>query len=181
MIDPAEQANRESALGDAIEKRLQAIADSGRVGAEMVAVMLPKLRVIATQIGREVVREGNQLTAEARRLVLLGVAAGLPVYVACELAGISRSTWNHNVLHHPGLREALEQARMMSVGDIEATMEGWIATKTPDGLPTMAQVKTAEALLSGRDPRYRRGGAGARMQLTTPNGTFNASVGGPGD
>lgn len=186
VLDPAEEANREAALMDHIERRLEAIRKSGNFDAETMALIRSRMHVGAAYIAADLVRGRREVTREAREAVLAGIAARLPVNVACELAGVRPRTWYDHIQRDPELRKRVDMARYSGVDEMEARVEAWTAPtidpETGTVLPaTMAQVRAAELWLTGRDPRYRKGGGSARMQLTTPGGTFNASVGGPGD
>lgn len=184
VVDPAADANRQAALSSHLEKRLKAIAATGLLDDEMMARVRERLHVGSERIAYDLVHARRPLTNESKEAVLAAVAANLPVYVACGLAGVTVRTWYAALGRDPKLRERFDEARATLVDDIEARVEAWTRQQfdpeTGAPLPvSMAQVRSAELVLMGRDPRYRKGGGQAvRATITAPDGSqVQAAVG----
>lgn len=168
MVDSAADANRESALANVLAVRLKAIADSGALSDAQAERLTKRLHVAAIQLGQESVRANRPLTADIRKLILLGISAGLPMTVAANLAGVARSSFYDALSRDSKLREAYERARLQAVEHIEDRLSEWIDKNDPEtgGMPTMAQVQAARLRLEGADPRYRKGGGAPAVSAT---------------
>lgn len=141
-------------------------------------------RVAAERMARERRKRPTPLSTERREGFLAALAAGIPVKMAADMVGVSLSTLYRERARSERFRADWDAALEAGVGEIEEKLRRWTLAETPDGLPTVAQVRAAEVLLKQRSRRFNSGGepreASARLDAPGGAGSLTVRIGTPG-
>ena len=141
-------------------------------------------RVAADRMARERRKRPTPLSSERKLGFLAALAAGMTVQQAADMVGVSLSTLYREKSKSERFRQDWESALEVGVGEIEERLRRWTMADTPDGLPTVAQVRSAEVLLKSRSRRFNAPAgereASARLDAPGGAGSLTVRIGTPG-
>lgn len=141
-------------------------------------------RVAAERMARERRKRPTPLSAERREGFLAALAAGMTVQQAADMVGVSLSTLYREKRNSTRFRDDWDAALEVGVGEIEERLRRWVEAQTDDGLPTVAQVRSAEVLLKSRSRRFNAPNepreASARLDAPNGTGSLTVRIGTPG-
>lgn len=112
--------------------------------------------VVAKRTHRERTRTHRRLRDGEIEVFLMLLAAGEPVRTAATVAGRPLSTLYARRARDCEFAAAWADALEAGCAAVEAKLRRWVQMESPDGLPTIVQVRAAEVLLKAhRGPHTR--------------------------
>lgn len=145
---------------ESLDVEMTALAE---IPNHLQAEMAAGLRVAAERMAHDRRTAHVPLSRERREQFLAALAAGYPISVAAQIAGVAERTIYRIRGRDEAFAREWELALEASVDPIESRLAGIALTGAAD---SMATVRAAETLLRGRSRRYRKDGEqGATVTL----------------